>query len=180
MTGKLTLSILVFWHFIGRDSLYIKNKRSNIKMTIQNDKILNFALLSLILIFTFLFFLHPVHGSEIFFDTPAKKIGIGDQFELGVFIESQVETINAIESRIIFPADYFDVKEIRDGGSLLPLWVERPHLISPEVIFFSGVVPGGYIGPRGYLFSLLVEAKKSGFVTFQTDNELILLHDGDE
>ena len=45
-------------------------------------------------------------------------------------------------------------------------------------IFFSGLVPGGFTGEDGYLFSLFFEATRQGEARIETDSEQVLLADG--
>ncbi len=120
----------------------------------------------------------PVQAADIFFGTQAKDVGVGTKFEVGVFLDAQKESINAIEGQIIFPSDEFELQGFYTGNSILNFWIQQPTLISQGVISFSGIMPGGFTGSNGYLFSLILKAKQKGSFTISTANEKILLNDG--
>ena len=64
----------------------------------------------------------------------------------------------------------------------MSLWIQRPEADrnTQELgeVFFSGLVPGGFTGEDGYLFSLFFEAVLPGEARVSTDSEQILLADG--
>ncbi len=119
-----------------------------------------------------------VQGAEIYFGANNKELGLNEKLEIGVFLDTKGQSINAIEGEILFPSDLLDFKGIINGGSVVSLWVKNPYLSSDGKVSFSGVTPGGVNTPKAYLFSLLFSAKKTGKATLSTDNEKILLNDG--
>ena len=134
----------------------------------------------LILFSIFYFLFSPaVSAAELYFGTHSKEVGVGKTFEVGVFLNTQDEVINAVEGKIVFPAEKVELVDIIDGNSIINLWVEKAHLDAPGEVFFSGIVPGGYFGQRGYLLSLVLKVKNTGPIIIQTDNERILLNDGE-
>lgn len=117
-------------------------------------------------------------AAELYFGAHSKEVGVGKTFEIGVLLNTQNQFVNAVEGKIIFPND-LEIVDILDGNSIINLWVEKPHLAESGKIFFSGIVPGGYLGERGYLFSLVLKAKSTGQTTITTSDERILLNDGE-
>ncbi|OGL66297.1 hypothetical protein A3B21_02765 [Candidatus Uhrbacteria bacterium RIFCSPLOWO2_01_FULL_47_24] len=122
------------------------------------------------------------YGAEFYFGTQSKEIGVGQLGEVGVFLNTDDAQINAIEGKIIF-SDSVTVKEIREGGSMISLWVENPSLSDDDpnhsvTIMFSGIIPGGYTGNRGYLFSIIFEKTKVGDVKIEVNDARALLNDG--
>lgn len=103
----------------------------------------------------------PVSAVEFFFDAKTTAIAIGDEVKIDFLINTEKDDINALEAVIVFPHDSLEIEEIRDGGSLINFWVERPHE-REGAVRFSGIVPGGYRGSRGLLFSVVFRAKKEG------------------
>ena len=101
----------------------------------------------------------PVFASQIYFGYNSQKFEIGEKFEIGVFIDTKEELVNAIESNIIFDSSAFDFEGVVNGGSVINLWVSQPQVKEDGKVFFSGVTPGGYNGDKGYLFSLIFTAK---------------------
>lgn len=131
--------------------------------------------------FAFLFsvgFALPAQGAELYFGSHSKEVGINKTFEIGVLLNTQNQFINAVEGKIIFPND-LEIVDILDGNSIINLWVERPRQDKNGEVFFSGIVPGGYLGEKGYLFSLVLKAKSTGQITIATSDERILLNDGE-
>ncbi len=78
----------------------------------------------------------PVSAAELFFGTHSKDISLGSKFEVGVFINTQNELINAIEGQIIFPPDSLEFQGFYTGNSLLTFWIQQPVLTSKGVVSF--------------------------------------------
>jgi len=142
-------------------------------------KILNSILLILIL-YTVFYILYPQAASaaQIYFGTNSKEFGVGEKFEVGVFLSTQEDFINAVESKINFDTSFVEFQGIQNGNSIINLWVKQPYILSEGIVYFSGVLPGGYNGSQGYLFSLIFKAKKTGQHTINSSGESILLNDG--
>ncbi len=152
---------------------FSSNKNKFLKQTIF---IVFFSLL-----FSMNFSLHA-NAAEIFFGTHEKEVGVGQTFEVGVFLQTAKESVNAVSSTITFPKDMLTVSDIRDGNSIINMWIEKPKIAADAAtgaITFSGIVPGGYTGDQGYLFSIIFTAQKAGTIKVSASNESILLNDGE-
>ena len=149
----------------------MKNEKQQLKM---KNTILYFA------IFVFVFFNLPseVFAARLFLETTSKVVGVGQELEVTLYLDSEGETINALEGKVHIPS-FMSVEEIRDGNSFISFWSERPQVDSNNIIVFSGVIPGGWQGTRGFLFSFIGEIKKSGSDVVTLSNVLVLLHDGE-
>ena len=121
-------------------------------------------------------------AAELYFGSSSNEQGLGNQFAVGVFVDSQQEIVNAFEGQIVFSPEYLDLKDILDGDSMVNFWIERPSvdLECADVckLKFSGVTPGGYFGDKGHIFSVVFEAKKIGSADIQIEGGKVLLHDG--
>ena len=117
-------------------------------------------------------------AAEIFFGTHSKDIGVGSTFEVGVFIDTNGQSVNAVEGRILFPEETLELAGLYTGNSMLNLWIEQPVLVSEGTVSFSGVVPGGFAGEKGYLFSLVFKASRKGDPAISVSYERVLLNDG--
>jgi hypothetical protein len=122
-----------------------------------------------------LFVASPVRAAEFYFDAPS-PLGVGDSFEAVLYLNT--EEINAVEGTIVFPSDVLQLSEIREANSIINLWVEKPRLVSDGQIVFSGIIPGGYQGPRGSLLRLVFVAKKEGQGAIEVKEARALLNDG--
>jgi len=133
--------------------------------------------LFLVLVFFSVFAL-KAQAAEIFFGTQSKNISVNTTFQVGVFVDTQSQSLNAVEGQIAFPKDMFEFKGFYSGNSTLTFWVKQPTLVSDGLVFFSGVTPGGFSGSGEYLFSLILKAKQKGSATISAANENILINDG--
>ena len=135
------------------------------------------------LIFLVAFMLHAsgftlqAQAAEVSFDTKTREIKANQLFEVGVFINSEEEDINAIEGKVVFPSNLLEVKEIRDGNSIINFWIERPKAKNGEIIF-SGITPGGYNGGQGLILSIVFSAKKEGDGAIRFSEVKALRNDG--
>jgi len=132
-----------------------------------------FALLSLV----FLFLGSQAQAAELFFDSANKTVGLGQTIEMPFFINTQGEVVNAVDGAITYPKDMVEIQEVRDGDSVITLWVDQPSVAGGKLAF-SGVTPGGYRGDHGRIFSVVFKAIKSGEIVFTPVNNRVLLNDG--
>jgi hypothetical protein len=147
--------------------------------------ILNFALSFCILIFAFCIFARA-QAAQFNLTPQTQEISIGQQFQVDLALDTEGENINAVEGKIVFPTDLLELKEIRDGNSIINFWVERPVVPSIDAnintnkneIKFSGITPGGFIGDKNFLFSAIFLAKKTGSGVIGVTNSRTLLNDG--
>ncbi|MDQ5952475.1 MAG: hypothetical protein QG626_603 [Patescibacteria group bacterium] len=114
--------------------------------------------------------------AQIYFSIPSGSITLGSTFEVGVYLDSQTQSIAAVESSIVVP-DGLKVVDIRDGNSVVNLWLSRP-MIDAQAIPFSGVIPGGFVGERGELFTFVVKAEALGEMRIESSQDKVLLNDG--
>jgi len=116
-------------------------------------------------------------ASEIRLDAHKVAVGLREQFVVDVMVNS-TDPLNAIEGQLEFPEAKLTVIDIRDGGSVINFWVQKPGLISPGVISFSGITPGGFSGPSNLLFSVVFEAKENGIAALILGGIKSLRNDG--
>lgn len=124
-----------------------------------------------------LLFSSPAMAAEFYFGSHGQEVAVGQTFEVGVFLNTEGQFINAFEGAVAVPSDRLEVSDVREGGSIVSVWIEKPHVVNHEVVF-SGIIPGGYAGERGYLFSMILRARAAGEATITTHNNQVLLHDG--
>ena len=98
------------------------------------------------------------------------------EFLVDIWLDSEGKSLNTVSGQLNFPENLLEIKEIRDGGSIINFWVERPAASS--TVRFSGIVPGGYNGRRGSLFSIIFRAKEDGKGAIEARNIEIFQNDG--
>lgn len=134
---------------------------------------------TLIFLFSCIFGMPVVaNGAEILFASKTHSVASGEDFLLNVFLNSENESVNATDGKIVFPGNLLEVKEIRDGNSIINFWIERPKS-SQSSISFSGVTPGGFSGQKDVLFSVVFRAKKEGKGLVSAEGIRVLRNDGE-
>ena len=115
----------------------------------------------ILLILIFLLFANQVDAASLVLKSESNQIKVNSDFQVNVFLNSEDESINAIGGNIFFPQDLLELKEIREGNSIINFWVEKPK-IENEKIIFSGIIPGGYNSKDGLIFSLIFKTRTEG------------------
>lgn len=134
--------------------------------------------------FTLLFlFSFSVSAAELFIgpsnQPKAQAFASGDEVQANVSLNAEGEPVDAVQADIIFPDKLLELKEIRNGNSIVNFWITQPKASEPGAISFSGIIPGGYAGTKGHLFSLVFLAKSAGLGAVSFDkNANVLLDDG--
>lgn len=100
-----------------------------------------------------------------------------DSFTVSILLNSEDESLNAVEGSISVHSSLGDVLSVTDSGSIVTYWVNPPKWDSQSrTISFSGTIPGGYSGNAGILFSLVLPAYSgqnfSNAITFNSISAL--------
>jgi hypothetical protein len=123
----------------------------------------------------------------LYFVSDIKEIGINEQFQVDLMLDTQGESLNAIEGIVEFPVDLLTLLEVREGNSIISLWVDSPFVEKPGSVVFSGITPGGFSGvlspyyegyQDGKVFSLIFQTKKPGQGNVNLQEAKVLLNDG--
>lgn len=117
-------------------------------------------------------------AAQISFHTDKNSFSQKESFLVDVWLDPQKDSVNAVEGSITYPSQIFELKEIRDGNSVINFWVERPHQDGTGKISFSGITTGGFTGEKKFLFSFILEAKAQGVGKLDWSNLQILKNDG--
>ncbi len=153
------------------------------KMQKSKLQLKKYLLLTSVIVASFLIVI-PAFAAETFFGTKAQEIKANQLFEVGVFINTDNEDINAIEGKVIFPQDLLEIKKINDGNSIINFWIDPVRncvsngVEKPNEICFSGITPGGYNDSQGLIFSITFLAKKGGNSAIEFSGVKVLRNDG--
>lgn len=120
---------------------------------------------------------HAVSAAILFTEPPRLEALPGQTFQVDLYLDTQLDSINALEGTLVFPQDTLTLKEVRDGSSIINFWVERPTNAT-QAVQFSGIIPGGYTFPRGLVLSLVFEARGAGEGLIEMQSARALLNDG--
>ena len=127
------------------------------------DLRINKNILSLIRVFLLsiilnsLFIIPSVLAGEIKFFLGETDF-LSDKFRVEAILDSE-EPINALEGEIFFADDYADLEAVSDGNSIINFWIKRPKATEENHFEFAGVIPGGFKGRQGSLFTLVFKSK---------------------
>ncbi|MEW5805156.1 MAG: cohesin domain-containing protein [Patescibacteria group bacterium] len=132
----------------------------------------------ILLLCSLLFTAISAQAVEISIDSENQTIDVGEQFEAGLFLNTEDEDINAIEGAITFPTDLLELKEIKSGNSIINFWIEEPKITSENRVVFSGIIPGGFQEKRGLIFSMIFEARTEGNSVIEIQSIRALRNDG--
>lgn len=148
-------------------------------MTINNKrltKILTTFFFSVVFVLCIL----PVlsFASTVFVESEKINFKTGEEFLAEIFLDTESETINALEGELLFSSDFLEIIELRDGNSSINFWVEKPGSIEQGKISFSGITPLGVTGDKKFVFSVLFKTKKSGNSVVDLEKVQVLKNDG--
>lgn len=107
-----------------------------------------------------------------------RTLRVGDVFTVDVVLNTELQTINAIETKVVFPYDLLQYIESSEGASVVSLWVEKPVKIGDGVIYLSGIIPGGFMQKEARIASLTFKVIKDGQANISIDSPSALLNDG--
>lgn len=116
---------------------------------------------TIFLILIVLFLGSQANAASLVLESNTNQIKVDNDFQIDVLLNSEDESINTIGGNISFPQELIELKEIREGNSIINFWVEKPKADNGS-ISFSGIIPGGYNSKDGLIISLIFKAKNKG------------------
>jgi hypothetical protein len=108
-----------------------------------------------------------------------KFIPLGNN-QVGLIMDTEKESVNALEAHVTFDPKEFSVSGISDGGSVVDLWLEHPTVSNDAgTIDISGIVPGGIDTPQGTIITITIVPEQTGTSGgFTIVSGRVLLNDG--
>lgn len=110
-----------------------------------------------------------------------KSIGLGEETEIPIKIDTNGYEINALEAFLQFDPNKLEVLSVDVENSFVELWItDMPTYDNEkgEVSFAGGVPTPGFNG-KGVLATMIVKSKSRGDATLRyTTNSRVLLNDG--
>jgi hypothetical protein len=120
------------------------------------------------------------HAATISIDSGTKNVAVGDEYKVDFSLTSRDTELNALEGVVSVPKNLTLVR-VMEGGSIVNFWVHNPSDTanqSTDSIAFSGVIPGGYAGENGKLFSIIFKVQSIGTTKISIDKMLAFINDG--
>ncbi|MCX6794426.1 MAG: cohesin domain-containing protein [Candidatus Falkowbacteria bacterium] len=140
------------------------------------SKIINYFAVALVIV-GFFSVVKSVKAVALRVDSTTRAVPVSGQLAANIFLDNVDTAVNAIAGEITFPDGLLELQTVSDGDSIINFWIERPQVVNGKVIF-SGIIPGGYSGPSGSLFSLIFKAKTIGSGAVSISRAQVLLNDG--
>jgi hypothetical protein len=103
---------------------------------------------------------------------------VGQTVQVDVTLDTQGASANTVQAEVTFPPDAFRLEKINDGSSAVSLWINPPVGSASGKIDLAGIMPGGFIGSDGQIFSFELRPLSSGTSTIQVASATVLANDG--
>lgn len=138
----------------------------------------------IILTSAFLFLTHAetqAAGASLYLSPSSGTFFVGGTFDVSIFVNTEKNSINAVQVDLKFPADLLQVTSPTAGSSFVEIWAEQPFYSNEEgVISFKGGVPApGINTSAGLVSTITFRAKAQGKAVISfADSSQVLLADG--
>lgn len=121
-------------------------------------------------------------SAAVLFPSPVEQTtSVGSTFPVQLLLDSSGQDINVVSLTLRYPTELLDVVDLVDGGSILPLWVERPKDdAAGGTVTLAGGIPKGAVVLNAEVLTILfrARAKGTGTITVDASNSQVLLDDG--
>ncbi len=133
----------------------------------------------------FVFIAHPLsaegEGASLYFSPYQGTFFVGTTFDVSVFVNTEGNSINAVQVDLEFSPDFLQVTSPTAGSSFISIWADQPFYSNKQgIISFKGGVPSpGIKTSAGLVSTINFRAKAPGtaFISF-SDSSKVLLADG--
>lgn len=146
-------------------------------LTLNTTKIL--VVISLILV---LFSVLPsvARAATLSVGPSAGAFTVGSTFDISIFLNTEGQSINALEISLDFPQDKLQVVSPASSQSIVSVWVAPPRFNNQTGnITLQGGIPGGISVSNGLIIRITFRVKSLGTAVLKfLDNSKILLDDG--
>lgn len=105
-----------------------------------------------------------------------ETVTVGEPFQIEVRIDAE-EPINAVEIDLLYPEQYMEVEQIRDGESVLTIWTEEPSAADGVIHARGGTFRRGFIGDHR-IFAFTARATQVGSFRIYPQQIRLLAGDG--
>lgn len=131
-------------------------------------------------------FASVAYGAVLYFEPARIDIGIGDEFSVDVYIDTEGERVNAFETNIVFSDTHLAFTDIISNDSIIDFWIERGHETA-GTLSLSGIKTNGFrsvVDPFGVtttaakIATLVFEGKATGSSLLVLAGSKVLLNDG--
>lgn len=121
-----------------------------------------------------------VHAAALSMGPVSGTFVVGSTFDVSLFLDTQGESVNALDVSLQFPPDKLQLISPSTGNSLIGIWAAQPRFnnVSGRVDLVGGI-PGGVTASNGLVTKLTFRVKSVGTALVKIlDNSKVLLNDG--
>ncbi|MBI4281039.1 hypothetical protein HY628_02480 [Candidatus Uhrbacteria bacterium] len=138
------------------------------------ERFQRFLVWSLIIMIGGGFFLSPDFSSAqesslgsgrvtVFLTPRAETVIEGTTFDVSIYLDTQGQSINAVDLELKFPSHLLSIVKPSGGRSFISLWVAHPSFSNTNgTASFIGVVPNGIVTRTGLITTITFQAKAPG------------------
>lgn len=115
-----------------------------------------------------------VYASEIRFIATPPIAAAGEEVGIDVVLDTEGKTATALSGEVSIADDKgapVALTRIRDGGSLIGVWLKEATMGTAGKVSFSGIIPGGRTSTDERVLTLYVVPKEAGMITFSFSGE---------
>lgn len=138
-------------------------------------------LFSILIILTLSFTMVPsvkAEGASLYLSPQTGTFFIGSTFDISVFVNTEGNSINAVQVDLKFPPELLQVTSPTAGSSFISIWADQPFYSNQEgLVSFKGGVPSpGINTSSGLVSTITFRAKASGraLVSFLDSSKVLL------
>jgi len=120
-------------------------------------------------------------GSSLYFSPASGTFSVGSTFNVSIFVNTNGNSINAVQVDIKFPIDKLQVASPTAGKSFITIWADQPSFSNTAgVISYKGGVPTpGINTSSGLVSTVTFRVKAPGVARLQIlESSKVLLNDG--
>jgi hypothetical protein len=101
------------------------------------------------------------HAAKLFPETKSFSESGKQFYNISIILDTEKEVVDVLKGEMHYPAADLKFEKILSGGSIINLWLEDPKQSAEGKITFSGGIPNGYKGEKGFIFSAVFSAKEN-------------------
>ena len=118
-------------------------------------------------------------SAQLYLSPSSGSFLVGSTFSVSVFINTEGNEINVVQTELKFPPNILQVTSPTAGTSLITEWITPPSYSNEKgIISFQGGIPGGINTSAGLVSSITFRAVTSGTAKIEfTESSKVLLND---
>jgi hypothetical protein len=126
------------------------------------------------------FFTRTASAASLSLGPSTGSLQVGSTFDLSIFLDTEKESVNAVDILLSFPPDKLQLVTPSAGNSIVGVWTAQPKFNNIDgQVEFQGGMPGGVSVSRGLISTLTFRVRSVGSALVKLlDKSRVLLDDG--